>query len=144
MICNIYAVLAGRSSSSRTENEEEDDKNNSAPALLACLLLDGENVRDPALIKEALFALQEYVWASPQVVLSQLRSRPDAAALQERLEDLVASGAVECEYLACVLKGGKGGEEEDETLLSITPIKTADWLDYAGLGRSVVKVSCQL
>ena len=140
MICNIYALLAG-SSSSRTESEEEDDENNSVPALLARLLLDGENVQDPALIKGALFALQEYVWASPQVVLSQLRSPPDAAVLQERLEDLVASGAVECEYLACVLKGGKGGEEEDETLLSITPIKTADWLDYAGLGRSVVKVS---
>jgi hypothetical protein len=140
MVCNIYGALAGcSSSSSGSKQEEEDAKNSSVPALLARLLLDGDQAQDPALIKEALFALQEYVWACPQVVLSQLRSRPDAAALQARLEGLVESGAVEGEYLACVLKG-KNGVEEDETLLETTPIKTADWLDYAGLGRSVVKV----
>jgi hypothetical protein len=144
MICNIYAVLAGCSSSSSSSSDsnkekEEEEKKSDIPLLLTRLLLDEDKVQDHILIKEALFALQEYVWACPQMVLPQLRAMPDAAALQARLENLVESGAVECEYLACVLKGGEGGED-DEKLLSTTPIKTKDWLDHAGLGRSVLEV----
>ncbi|KAM3574986.1 hypothetical protein VYU27_003112 [Nannochloropsis oceanica] len=142
VICNIYAVLAGCSSSGggsgdKVKAEEVEDQKNDIPLLLTRFFLD-EKVQDHALIKEAIFALQEFVWACPQMVLPQLRAMPDAAALQTRLGNLVESGAVECEYLARVLKGGEGGED-DEKLLGTTPIKTGDWMDHGGLGRSVVK-----
>jgi len=143
VICNIYAGLAGCSSSGggsgdKVKAEEVEDQKNDIPLLLTRFFLD-EKVQDHTLIKEAIFALQEFVWACPQMVLPQLRAMPDAAALQTRLGNLVESGAVECEYLARVLKGGEGGED-DEKLLGTTPIKTGDWMDHGGLGRSVVKV----
>jgi len=85
-------------------------------------------------VKEAVLSPQQWVWAHPGTVLPTLRQNE---ALVAELEALVEAGAVEYTYLATVLQG----KEDDQTLLTTTPLKTKSWVEHAQLTRSVLEAT---